>query len=125
MKLDLSDAELGAMVADAIERVVREKLSGAIEAIAMEQARERMAWRSTAELAEEFRIPERTIRFLHEQKKLTKSCGLGEKQPRFLRQDLIDRIEEKAVKSTVAIAREKEGARKVTKFPNPPASRAG
>lgn len=118
MKLDLPNDELRAMVQGAIERLICDEYSAAIEAVAMEQARERMKWRSTSELAEEFRIPERTIRFLHEQGKLTKSLGLGEKQPRFLREDILHLIDSKQIRSATTMAREREAGRKVALFRN-------
>jgi hypothetical protein len=92
-----------------IDALVEKKMAAAAEGLAADIMQQRLKWRTLKELEDEFRVPGRTIRQWVDERKITKSEGL-DPRVRYLRQDLVEMLEERQVKSARTLQRERNSS---------------
>lgn len=97
-------------------RLFREANEGAFREAAVELAQFRARWRTAGELHEEFGVPPRTLRQLHEARKVGKSAGISPRHPFYFRPDLVALIEGGHVKSALGVAAEARSQREVPRL---------
>ena len=108
MKLELTNEDLTPIVREVVREIVIRELGEAIRAESRDLARRLCRWITPKRAGRFVGISERTLREYVQVGEVTKSVGLGVKEPRLLADDLVEILEEKQIKSARTLAREKK-----------------